>query len=330
MNRLLNNISLWIFLFLALGKISLAQQTPSFDQGKLYTLGKIEVTGIKSFSPQTVIAYTGLRTGQQIRIPGDDISAVINKLWKLELFSDINFFLTRVEGDTADIEIYIQELPTLSDFTITGVKKNKLQSLIDDTGLKKGLKISENFLETTKNYLVNKYRKDGFLNTKVNIETKKDTVSSNSEKMLIYIDRGERVKINTITYEGNDEFSDATLRKQFKNTKRKFLGRFWKKSKFIKDDYDEDLTKLIDYYKEKGYRDARVVSDTVISNFNEIDIQVKLVEKSTTLGTLTFWGIAYILIETLRACWGSTKVTPTMGYYFVNGSQIPPSPMERI
>ena len=215
MNRLLNNISLWIFLFLALGKISLAQQTPSFDQGKLYTLGKIEVTGIKSFSPQTVIAYTGLRTGQQIRIPGDDISAVINKLWKLELFSDINFFLTRVEGDTADIEIYIQELPTLSDFTITGVKKNKLQSLIDDTGLKKGLKISENFLETTKNYLVNKYRKDGFLNTKVNIETKKDTVSSNSEKMLIYIDRGERVKINTITYEGNYESSSKTQNVNF-------------------------------------------------------------------------------------------------------------------
>ena len=78
---------------------------------KLYTLGKIEVTGIKSFSPQTVIAYTGLRKGQQIRIPGDDISAVINKLWKLELFSDINFYLTRIEGDTADIEIFIQELP---------------------------------------------------------------------------------------------------------------------------------------------------------------------------------------------------------------------------
>ena len=78
------------------------------------------------------------RKGQQIRIPGDDISAVINKLWKLELFSDINFYLTRIEGDTADIEIFIQELPTLSDFTITGVKKNKIQSLIDDTGLKKG------------------------------------------------------------------------------------------------------------------------------------------------------------------------------------------------
>ena len=210
MSKLLNNITPWIFLFLAVCSSSLAQQTPSFDQGKLYTLGKIEVTGIKSFSPQTVVAYTGLRTGQQVRIPGDDISAVINKLWKLELFSDINFYLTRVEGDTADIEIYIQELPTLSDFTITGVKKSKLQSLIDDTGLKKGLKISENFLETTENYIVNKYRKDGFLNTKVTIETKKDTVGSNSQKMLIFIDRGDRVKINSIKFEGNDEFSDGT------------------------------------------------------------------------------------------------------------------------
>ena len=233
MSKLLNNITPWIFLFLTAFSSSLAQQTPSFDEGKLYTLGKIEVTGIKSFSPQTVVAYTGLRTGQQVRIPGDDISAVINKLWKLELFSDINFYLTRVEGDTADIEIYIQELPTLSDFTITGVKKNKLQSLIDDTGLKKGLKISENFLETTKNYIVNKYRKDGFLNTKVTIETKKDTIGSNSQKMLIFIDRGDRVKINSITFEGNDEFSDKKLRKKFKNTKPKFFGRFWKKSKFI-------------------------------------------------------------------------------------------------
>ena len=88
--------------------------------------------------------------------------------------------------------------------------------------LKKGLKISENFLETTENYIVNKYRKDGFLNTKVTIETKKDTVGSNRQKILIFIDRGDRVKINTISFVGNDEFSDGTLRKQFKNTKRKF------------------------------------------------------------------------------------------------------------
>ena len=150
--------------------------------------------------------------------------------------------------------------------------------MIDDTGLKKGLKISESFLETTENYIINKYRKDGFLNTKVTIQTKKDTVGTNSEKLLIFIDRGDRVKINSITFDGNDEFNDRKLRKKFKNTKTKFFGRFWKKSKFIEDDYNEDLTTLIDYYKEKGHRDARVIADSLIYGDDKIDINVKVVE----------------------------------------------------
>ena len=109
--------------------------------------------------------------------------------------------------------------------------------------------------------------------------------------MLIFIDRGERVKIKSITFEGNDKFSDGALRKQFKNTKRKFFGRFWKKSKFIEDDYNEDLGALIDYYKEKGHRDARVVSDTVISNDNDIDVQVKVVEGNKYyFGDINFLG----------------------------------------
>jgi outer membrane protein insertion porin family len=198
-----------------------------------------------------VIAYTGLRTGEQLQIPGEKISAVINKLWKLELFSDINFYLTNIEGDVADIEIYIQELPTLSDFTITGVKKGKIESLVDDTDLKKGKKISENFLATTKNYITNKYQKEGFLNTKVTIDTKKDTVGNNNEKMLIYVDKGDRVKIRSISFEGNEVFSDKKLRKKLKKTKVKLPGRFWKKSKFIEADYKEGLTNLLEYYKEK-------------------------------------------------------------------------------
>ena len=291
MNKLLNNIFSCIVLVLILCDFLNAQKIPAFDQGKLYTLGEIKVSGIKSFSPETVIAYTGLRKGQQIRIPGDDISAIINKLWKLELFSDINFYFTRIDGDVADIEIFIKELPSLSDFSIIGIKKNKQQTLIDEVGLKKGLKVSENFIETTKNFILNKYRKDGFLNTKVTIDQKKDTVGTNSEKILIYIDRGVRVKINSITFEGNDEFSDRKLRKQFKNTKQKLLGRFWKKSKFVEDDYNEDLIKLIDYYKENGHRDARIISDTLISKRNEIDLKIRVVEGNKFyFGNIDFLG----------------------------------------
>ena len=178
----------------------------------------------------------------------------------------------------------------------------------NEKGLKKGLKISESFLETTENYIINKYRKDGFLNTKVTIQTKKDTVGTNFEKLLIFIDRGERVKINSITFDGNDEFSDRKLRKKFKNTKTKFFGRFWKKSKYIEDDYNEDLTTLIDYYKEKGHRDARVVFDTIISDENEIDINVKVVEGNKYyFGEINFLGNSVYSDEDLGRLLGVDK-----------------------
>ncbi|MGD1998630.1 MAG: outer membrane protein assembly factor BamA [Flavobacteriaceae bacterium] len=293
-SNLLKNIvplnRLFLYALLLIFGSGIAQQT-FLEQGKLYTLGNIEVTGLKTFSPQTVIAYTGLRTGEQIQIPGEKISTVINKLWKLELFSDINFYLTNIDGDVADIEIYIQELPTLSDFTITGVKKGKLESLVDDTDLKKGKKISENFLATTKNYITNKYQKEGFLNTKVTIDTKKDTIGTNNEKMLIYIDKGDRVKIRSISFDGNEVFSDKKLRKKFKKTKVKLPGRFWKKSKFIEADYKEGLTKLLEYYKEKGYRDARIVRDTVMVDESLIDINVTLLEgQKYYFGDINFLG----------------------------------------
>jgi len=112
-------------------------QENAYDKGKFYELGEINVTGVKSFSPQTVVAYTGLKKGQRIQIPGEEISATINKLWKLELFSDIEFFITNIDGEVVDLELYIQELPTLSDYTIKGIKKGKIETIVKDTDIKK-------------------------------------------------------------------------------------------------------------------------------------------------------------------------------------------------
>ena len=184
-NNLRNNLLHSIFLCIALLGFTLgfAQET-TYDKGKIYELGEITVTGVKSFSPQTVVAYTGLKKGQRIQIPGEEVSATINKLWKLELFSDIEFFITKIEGDVADLELYIQELPTLSEYTIKGIKKGKIETIVKDTDIKKGKKLSKNFLATTKNYIENKYRKDGFLNAKVTIDIKPDTTGVNNQKML--------------------------------------------------------------------------------------------------------------------------------------------------
>jgi outer membrane protein insertion porin family len=253
-------------------------QENAYNKGKFYELGEINVTGVKSFSPQTVVAYTGLKKGQRIQIPGEEISATINKLWKLELFSDIEFFITNIDGEVADLELYIQELPTLSDYTIKGIKKGKIETIVKDTDIKKGKKLSKNFLSTTKNYIENKYKKEGFLNTKVTIDTKADTTAVNNQKMLISVDRGDRVKVRSITFKGNEVYKSKKLRKKIKNTRLEFPGRFWKRSKYIEADYEEDLKKLLDFYKEKGYRDARILSDRISIDDNKIDVVINVQE----------------------------------------------------
>ena len=253
-------------------------QENAYDKGKFYELGEINVTGVKSFSPQTVVAYTGLKKGQRIQIPGEEISATINKLWKLELFSDIEFFITNIDGEVADLELYIQELPTLSDYTMKGIKKGKIETIVKDTDIKKGKKLSKNFLSTTKNYIENKYKKEGFLNTKVTIDTKADTTAVNNQKMLVSVDRGDRVKVRSITFKGNEVYKSKKLRKKIKNTRLEFPGRFWKRSKYIEADYEEDLKKLLDFYKEKGYRDARILSDSINIDDNKIDVVINVQE----------------------------------------------------
>ena len=266
-------------------------QDSAYVKGKEYVINNIKVTGIKSFNEQTVITYTGLFVGKKVQIPGEDISKIINKLWKLELFSDINFYVTKIFEDKVDLEISIVELPSLSEYKITGLKKTKAETIEEEIEIKRGQKITENFIETTKNYIVNKYQKNGFLNTKVNINTIKDSVGLNNEKMVINVDLGDRVKVNEIEFSGNEIFKSKQLRKKMKKTKTKLPGRFWKKSKFIEDDYQTDLTSIVDFYKEKGYRDARIISDTVITNDNSIKLNIDINEgKKYYFGDIKFLG----------------------------------------
>ena len=269
---------------------SLAQET-TFTKGNEYILKDVSVTGLKNFNEQTVITYTGLKEGQKIRIPGEEISAIISKLWKLDLFSDINFYLTNIQNGEASIQIDIIELPTLSEYKITGLKKSKIETIVAETELKKGKKITENFIKTTKNYIINKYKKDGFLNTKVSINILPDSSEVNFSKMLIKVDLGDRVKIDQINFKGNELTKSSKLKKKMKKTKTKLFGRFWKKSKFIEKEYKEDLNSILDFYKEKGYRDARILTDSVITDGNKITINIDLQEGNKYyFGDITFLG----------------------------------------
>ena len=266
---------LLLLLFTANG---FAQET-SFEDGKDYILGGLSVTGLQSYNEQTVKTYTGLRVGQPITIPGDEISAVIKKLWSLELFSNVEMYYTKIEGNEIFLELNILERPTLSNVTVYGVKKRKVEDIINDTDLKKGKKITESLIANTKNYLQNKYKKQGFLNAQVQIVTASDTTGTNTENMVINVKKGDKVKIRNIVFEGNEKLGDKRLQKSLKKTKKKKFYRFWKKSKYIEADYKEDLSSLVDAYAERGYRDARVLNDTFIKvDENNIDLRIKVEE----------------------------------------------------
>ncbi len=266
-------------------------QVENFVKGRNYILDSIIVSGLKTFNDQTLISYSGLRKGQNIALPGEEVSAIIQKLWGLNLFSDINFYVAHVEGQKITIEIEIEELPTLSEVKINGLKKGKTESIIDETELKVGKKLSESFLTNTKNYIENKLKKDGFLKTKVNLNMIQDSIEANTYKLLVNVDRGNRVKIDQIKFDNNAIFSDAKLRSRFKKTKQRKDFRFWKASKYIEEEYKNDLKRLLDFYKENGYRDARVVQDTLVEQNDKLTLNLDIDEgQKYYFGDLKFIG----------------------------------------
>ena len=275
---MLNKSLQLFFTILLLGSITQinAQERVPFDQGKKYILADVDVTGKISFNKQTVVTFAGLEKGQTITVPGEEISNAIKKLGKLGLFSDIDFYINSIKGDSLFLALNIVELPKLSDVKITGVKKNKTEALIKENGLTEGKIVNENLITTTRNYIENKYKKDGYYSTKVNINTLKDTLKGNKVKMLVAIDKGDKIKIKEIAFKGNKKFSEDKLRGYMSNTKQRNVLRILKSSKFIKDKYKEDLVRIIDKYKEGGYRDARIVSDSVVFDKNKNTLSIKI------------------------------------------------------
>ncbi|MNK07080.1 Outer membrane protein assembly factor BamA precursor [compost metagenome] len=273
---------LGIILFATASTTAVAQENgPRLESGRQYILADVLVTGKTTYNEQTIVQFTGLEKGQSIQVPGDELSNAIKKLWKLKLFSDVNFFIDRTVGDSIYLELNINELPKISDVKIQGIKKGKSETIIKDTQLTKGKVVNENLITTTKNYIENKYKKDGYYNTKVAINVIPDSI--NTVKMVVNIDKGKKVKVKDITFTGNSELSASKLRKAMKNTKVKAFPnplRIFKSSKFVADKYKEDLTSIVNKYKERGFRDARVLSDTVVydPNKNLVSIAIKVEE----------------------------------------------------
>lgn len=288
-------------------------QQNSFDTGKKYTIGEIIVTGNQSFNELTVIAFTGLKPGEEIYIPGERLSNVIKKLWEQNLFSDVNIYVTSIEDNVANLEINISELQSLNEVSITGIRRGQVKDILKETELKKGQKITQNLLTTTENYIAGKYRKKGFLNAQVNTVLKTSVVDSSgheiSKDIELQVNKGKKVKISKIVINGNEEIKAARLRRNMKKTKQQNILRLFKRSKFVQDDFEEDKVSLINFYKENGYRDARIISDSmVVENDKRVALYIDLEEGNKHyFGDIKFIGNSAYTDQQLRQLLGIQK-----------------------
>jgi len=286
-----------LFIIFLISSLNITAQNSASENAKTYTIGDITVTGNTSFSSQTVITYSGLRKGQEITIPSTSDSKIgeaIKKLWNSNLFSSMEIYINSIEETTANLEIQLIDLPELKEVKIEGVKKSKFDDIIKENKLQPGAKVTENLITTTKNYLENSYKKKGFLNSKVIITTSeiKDSIKKSRVNMKLRIDKGNKIKIKKIVFNGSEKLSNKKLRKAMKNTKKKNPIRLLKRSKYIEADYKEDLASIIDKYKESGYRDARIISDSIIkNNDNTISLNIKIEEgEKYSFGKISFIG----------------------------------------
>ncbi len=301
------------------------QKTP-----RKYKIVDIKVSGNKYFDQALLLSVANISVGDEVVIPGgDEFAKAIQNLWKQNYFSNVEIYVTKLVGTDINIEIVVQERPRLSSFTFQGIKKGEQEDLTGKIGLVRGRVITENMKRTAVEAIQKYYYDKAFRNVKVNISEQKDPTIENSMILTLHIDKGDKVKIEKITFSGNT-IDPIKLKKQLKETNeksrltlypikdsgdysfkqylrdygyltfsktRRLLEPYVKikpfgSSKFNEVKFNDDLDNLIVYYNSLGFRDA-IVDDTAITlnRNNNLNINIKVKEgKKYYFGDISWRG----------------------------------------
>lgn len=276
---MINKLTFTLAFFLITTQLSFSQSSPfTYNDPGEYCIKGVTVSGVRFVDSNVIINMSGIVLGDTLNIPGESIIAAINKLWDLGLFSDVKITATKIEGKDIYMDIFLQELPRISAISFTGIKKSEEKDIIDLIKLRIGGQATENILDNAKRLIYNHFRSKAFLNANIEILQQNDTVLTNGVRLTFAINKGSKVRISDITFNGNKNITDARLRRAMKKTKRRDINIF-KASKFIETDYAEDKITLIDFYNEKGFRDARVLGDSVfVTKENRIGLIINVEE----------------------------------------------------
>ena len=185
-----------------------------------YTISEINITGTKYLDEQLLVSISGLSVGDKVMYPGgDDFSKAIINLWKQNLFANVQIFFTKIQDGNIGIEINVSERPRLSKFIFKGTRKADNEELGKKTGLVKGRVVTENTKISAVQAIQKYYTEKGFQSAEVEVEEIPDATKTNTVTVVFNVDRGPKVRINEVTFYGNENVSDIKLKKQMKGTK---------------------------------------------------------------------------------------------------------------
>lgn len=250
----------------------------NYENPTEYEIEDVTVSGTEFFQKEILISMSGLVKGQKITLPGDDITKVIQKFNNQGLFSDVKIFAVKTERGKVWLNIYLRERPQMSKLEFRGLRKAEVDDMKEKLSLKPGGQVTDDVLNTIKRVIKQHYIEKGFLNTEVNIIQRADTSRANYVQLLIDVDKNEKVKIANIVITGNQAYTDRRIRRVLKKTKQRDLNIF-KGSKMVKKEYNEDKDKLHEFYNQNGYRDFKIITDSIAKiSDDRINLYLKIEE----------------------------------------------------
>jgi outer membrane protein insertion porin family len=236
----------------------------------LPVVGSIEVQGNDTVAEGTILASTALRVGEPYTQL--DLAQAVRNLYATGLFGQVVIDEERL-GEVSLLMIRVTELPTLLEWRIQGNRKLKGKDLDEVLTLKAGQRLRPQQLYNSRRALLEAYKERGYLLADVDV---REEGEGPHRTVVIKVDEGERVRIKTITFEGNTVFTDRKLKKKMSTKQKGFL----RSGRFDEDKFTEDLDKVLGHYRDNGYLDARVLSQetSYSADGRWMYLQVKLEE----------------------------------------------------
>ncbi len=236
-----------------------------YTRPKKYYVGGVAVEGNSYFSSQQIIQLTGMQKGMELTVPSDDVSGIVKRLWLQRYFEDVALEIDHLneQGDSAYFKIVIKERPRVSRWSFSGIKSGDKKELQDRLNLRRGGEFSEYVEKTATDIIRRYYAEKGFLNPTITTEVQKDSIVKNAIRVNFDIQRGDKVRIKDINFIGNEHVSDFKLARSMKKTKSNKIYNFFSSKKFNEKEYINDKKAVISAFNEAGYRDARLVRDSV-------------------------------------------------------------------